>query len=126
MAQEIRNIEIGGAVEACRRMKAEGWRFVTMTATEVDEDSLDVIYSFDKAYTLESFRVTVPKGQKLPSVSAVFFAATFVENEIQDQFGLLFEGLAIDFERRFLLNEEVRTVPLVNKQKLGTKRDAAN
>jgi ech hydrogenase subunit D len=126
LAQEIASIGVTDLVDMARRMKDGGWRFVTLTATELDEDSIDVIYSFDKDYVLEHYRVAAPKGQRLPSISSVYFAATFVENEIQDQFALLFDGLAVDFERRFLLDEDVRSVPLVNKQKIEPKRESAN
>jgi Ni,Fe-hydrogenase III component G len=38
--------------------------------------------------------LTVPKDTLVPSISPVYFAAFLVENEIQDLFGIRFQGLA--------------------------------
>lgn len=88
----------------------QGYRFVTMTCTDLG-DSLDIMYHFDKDYRLESLRLRLPKGQELPSISMIYFAAAVVENEIKDLFGLPIKGLVIDYEGRFLLAEGAPKAP---------------
>jgi hypothetical protein len=41
----------------------------------------------------------------------VYFAALLVENEIQDFFGIAFEGLAVDFKGMLYLEEEAIKTP---------------
>jgi ech hydrogenase subunit D len=94
------------------RIKAEGYRFVTLTCLERDETQVDILYHFDRNYQMTHLRLTVPKDKPIPSITPVYLAAFLVENEIQDLFGLRFEGLTIDYKRTFYLEEEVRAAPL--------------
>lgn len=93
------------------KLKVEGYRFVTLSCVELDEAMLDILYHFDKDLELKHLRLTVHKGVPLPSISPVYFAAFLVENEIQDLFGVCFQGLAIDYCRTFYLEEEVKEAP---------------
>lgn len=97
--------------------RQDGYRFVTMTCTDLG-DSHDVLYHFDKAYSLKHFRLKLPRGGILPSISSIFFAAVLVENEMKDLFGIEFSGLAIDYKGRFILSEGAPAAPL-NKGHLG-------
>ena len=92
------------------KLKHDGYRFVTMTCCDRGETH-DILYHFDKNYVLENLRLRLPKGQALPSISKIYFAAALVENEIKDLFGIPVQGLAIDFEGRFLLSEGAPAAP---------------
>ena len=87
----------------------EGWRFVTISCVELDADTVDLLYHFDKDLALVHYRLTAPKKEAIPSISSVITAAFLVENELQDQFGLVFEGLAIDFGQTLMTDESVST-----------------
>jgi len=95
-------------VAACKPM---GYRFVTMSCVDVG-GAFDIIYHFDKDYTLRNLRMRIEDGQSIPSISSVYFAAALVENEIKDLFGLSFTGLALDYEGRFILSEGAPTAPM--------------
>ena len=56
-------------------------------------------------------RLTVAKGESVPSISGVYFAALLIENETQDHFGVTFDGLVLDFGSRLYLEEEVKKYP---------------
>ena len=86
------------------------YRFVTMTAVDCDE-YFDVYYHFDKNYELYTMRLKVEKPGVVPSISKACFAALIVENEIQDLFGITFTGLAIDYEKHFLLAPDAPEKP---------------
>ncbi len=47
----------------------------------------------------------------MPSISPVYFAAFLIENEIEDQFGIKFDGLVLDFGGTLYLEEEVMRTP---------------
>ena len=93
------------------KIKVLGYRLVTLSCVERDEDTFDIFYHFDKNLTLKHFKLNVSKGVPVPSITPVYFAAFLVENEIQDLFGIAFEGLALDYERTLYLDEEVRATP---------------
>ncbi len=93
------------------KIKAEGYRFVTLSCVEIDETSVDILYHFDKEFQLKHLRLTILKDTVVPSISPVYFAAFLVENEIQDLFGIRFQGLAIDYNRTLYLEKDVKTAP---------------
>lgn len=92
--------------------KAARLRFVTISCVDLGEDGLDVIYHFAKGLRLSHLRLTVPKGKTAPSITDSYFCAFLVENEIRDQFGLVFDGLNIDYGGTLLLEKDVRLSPL--------------
>lgn len=101
-------------VGACARMKAQGYRFVTMTCTALDENELEILYHFDKDFELSHLRLNISCDSHLPSISAVYFCAFLVENEIRDLFGLRFQGLPLDYAGTLYLDEEVKDAPFRN------------
>ncbi len=105
------------------RLKSQGYRLMTITAVDIDEDHVDLIYHYDKGLKLANLRLKQPKKENAPSISDVDFAAFLVENEIQDQFGICFEGLALNFANHLYLDEEVAVTPFC---KYGvTRKDAS-
>jgi ech hydrogenase subunit D len=110
LEQEI-SIEPVNIIGETAKLKVEGYRLVTLSCIERDANQVDILYHFDKDYHLKHLRLTVPKDVPVPSISPVYFAAFLVENEIQDLFGIRFQGLAIDYDRTLYLAEDVRTAP---------------
>ena len=110
MLTNVTEVTVAGLLGAVAVKPALGCRFVTMTCTDLGE-AHDILYHFDKNYVLENLRLRLPKGQALPSISKIYFAAALVENEIKDLFGIPVQGLAIDFEGRFLLSEGAPAAP---------------
>jgi len=94
------------------RIKAEGYRFVTLSCIEKDETQVEILYHFDRDLQMTHLRLTIPRTAPVPSITPVYLAAFLVENEIQDLFGLQFEGLPIDYHQTLYLEEEVKKAPL--------------
>ncbi len=111
MKLETTSVSLENIVSETARYKAEGFRFVTMTAVDKDENTVDILYHFDKDLSIHHLALEAPKEGKTPSVSSVFFTAFLVENEIAEQFGVKFDGLVLDFDGTMLLEEEVRSTP---------------
>ena len=93
------------------KLKADGYRFVTMTCVDLDADNVDLIYAFDRDLEMVHYRLKQPKAQPALSISDILFTAFLVENEIQDQFGICFEGLVLNFENYLYLEKEVGRTP---------------
>ncbi len=90
------------------KLKADGYRLVTMSSVEIDAENMEILYHFDKDLKLVNLRMSLKKGGSVPSISGVLFTAFLVENEICDQFGVSFEGLVLDYQGR-LLNDCTQT-----------------
>ena len=104
MLQNLSEIDVTGLIGAVAAKRAAGYRFVTVTCTDLG-DAHDLLYQFDRELVLENLRVRLPKGAELPSISSEYFAAVLVENEIVDLFGIAITGLVLDYRGRFLLSE---------------------
>lgn len=111
MIENMSSITVDEIVAQAGRMKQDGYRLVTLTAVDLNAHEMDLIYHFDRDLEMKHFRVSVTKGHKAPSISAVYFGAVLVENEIQDQFGLHFDGLALDYDEGLYLEEEAGRTP---------------
>jgi ech hydrogenase subunit D len=101
-------------------LKRQGYRLVTITCTDLG-DAHDLLYHFDKNYELQHLRLRIPRGETLPSITELFFAAVLVENEIQDLFGLTVTGMVVDYKGRFLLSEGAPVAPLNKRVGVGVE-----
>ena len=106
------------------KLKVDGYRLVTMTGAALDGNTLEILYHFDKALRLKHLRLTAARDQAVPSISAVYLAAFLVENEIQDLFGIHFEGLAVDYHRTLYLDGEAAAAPFCPDTAAGAVSDA--
>ncbi|MCU0562080.1 MAG: NADH-quinone oxidoreductase subunit C [Desulfobacterales bacterium] len=98
-------------VREVAKLKVDGYRLVTLSCTEIDAGALDLLYHFDKDLTLTHLRLAAAKRASVPSISPVYFAALLIENEIQDLFGLRFEGLVVDYQGTLYLEQEALKTP---------------
>jgi hypothetical protein len=88
-------------------LAAQKVRFCTATCLDLGRH-FEIIYHFETApgQKLTHYRLPLPKGEPLPSISSVYLAAALIENEIQELFGIVVEGLAIDFSRGMISAKE--------------------
>lgn len=121
MLQNLKELPKDELKKEVLALKSEGYRFVTATCVDLGDGRFDIIYHFDKDYQLTNIRVTVGSNEKVPSISDIYFAAVFVENEIKDLFGIDFENLLVDYEGKFMITEELefpmRKKPVVKVKK---------
>jgi ech hydrogenase subunit D len=115
------------------------YRFVTLSQTVMDEDTLRLYYHFDTNLTMSDLRASagredpargmvhlkmdVNKNEAIPSISSIYFCAVLVENETQDQFGVRFEGMPLDYQGGMYLEGEVTHAPYFTMT--AVKRPAA-
>ncbi len=111
MREAITSIKRENLVGEAARLKVEGYRLVTLSCTEIDAGTVDLLYHFDKELALAHLRLAVAKADSVPSISPVYSAAFLIENEIQDLFGLRFQGLVVDYQGTLYLEEEALKTP---------------
>jgi ech hydrogenase subunit D len=99
-SQEIIPIGIGDVVAKAGQAKKDGRRLVQIGCTKIGDD-YEIIYSYDKDYRMENYRITVKHDETIPSISGVYWGAFVYENEIHDLYGLHVSGINIDFKGTF-------------------------
>ena len=102
------------------KIKVQGYRFVTLSCAQRDEDTFDIFYHFDQNLALKNLKLSVSRDVPVPSITPVYFAAFLVENEIQDLFGIIFDGLVVDYRRTLYLDEEIKVAPFCRRTEAGT------
>lgn len=123
MLENARPVTIGELKKEVWSMKNRGFRFVTMTCLETAGQT-EILYHFDKEYRFEHLRLSVPIEVFVPSVSDIYFAAVLAENEIKDGFGVAFDGLAIDYDGKFLVAEGAGASPMRKSSPAVIKKGA--
>jgi ech hydrogenase subunit D len=84
-----------------QQYQVDGYRLAQICCTRL-ENTLEMNYSFDKAGKYVNLRIVLPcEDLALPSISKIFWAATFYENEIHDLFGLKISDMAVDYKGSF-------------------------
>ena len=105
-------------LEKIGALQHQGYRFVTMTVVDKGEE-FDIFYHFDLDYEMVNYQLVLKKGEVLPSISDICFAAVIVENEIQDLFGIKVANLAIDYEKHFILAPDAPAQPFCRVPGVG-------
>ena len=102
-----------------------GYRFVTMTVVDKGEE-FDIFYHFDLDYELVTYQLMLKKGDDLPSISGICFAAVIVENEIQDLFGITVKDMTIDYNKHFILAPDAPAQPFCRVPGVGVTAVASD
>ena len=97
-----------------KKIKEDGYRFLTMSAVDLKDEGQQILYHFDKDMVEVNLRLAFSKGDVIPSISGIYFTAVLVENEIQDMFGMTFSDLPLDYSGTFYMEGEVVKGPLCN------------
>ena len=120
-------------LQEVQKLADRKYRFVTMSQTVMDENTLRLYYHFDENLTMTDLRMNansclwspdaqdtfgmvhlrmdVDKNAPIPSISSIYACALLIENETQDQFGVHFSGLPLDFQGGLYLEGEVSRAP---------------
>lgn len=82
------------------RMKSEGYRLIQICGV-TKEGYTEVLYSFDKDFSMTNLMTDVPFGTKVGSVTPWYWAAFVYENEVHDLFGVEFTDSKLDYKGNF-------------------------
>jgi NADH:ubiquinone oxidoreductase subunit C len=116
MIENLVEITIDQLLAETSKSKYQGYRFITATCADNGDDTIDVFYHYDKDYKMKNLKITVQKGEEVPSISKVFFSAALVENEMKELFGVNITDMVIDFGGHMLLSEEELDSPMLRRQ----------
>lgn len=111
---DTRDLDLGALMTEAARIRDDNWRLAAVTCVAASDQGAELLYHFQRNLDMRHYRVTVPGGVMPPSLVGLFPCAFLAENEIQDQFGLAFLGLAPDFRGRLYLHggpPPLRTAP---------------
>jgi ech hydrogenase subunit D len=88
-------------VEQVRALRDQDYRLVQIGATAAAEGT-ELTYTFDRDLQMIHLRFRVPaSAARIPSITAVFWAAFVYENELHDLFGIQIDGLALSYKGKF-------------------------
>lgn len=119
------NIELDQLRADAEKRKAEGWRYVQMLCTNTD-DGVDLTYTYMLGQLIVNPTVRgVKKGQQVPSVSDLFFAAFVFENEAHDLFDVEITNMVIDFGGNFYALSQKAPMTIISAEKKAAKEKAA-
>jgi Ni,Fe-hydrogenase III component G len=104
-------VPIESVIPKTLEFKNRKFRFVTITACSNSDGTIDLIYSFDKDLELFNIKTTVEANSEVASISTIFLAAAFAENEIKELFGLKFSNLVVDYGGHFMLTQKAPSSP---------------
>ncbi len=116
MIENVKEITVQELLGEVQKLHYDGYRFVTATCVDNNNDTLDLYYHFDMDYKLTNLKLTIPKGAAVPSVSKIFFCALLVENEIKELFGVNIENLVVDYGGHLLLSDGAPDNPMLRQQ----------
>ena len=78
----------------------DGYRLSQICSTAF-EGYNEVIYSVNKDYLMENYKIDLPIYEEIKSFSDIFPAATLYENEIKELWGVKVVGINIDYHNKF-------------------------
>ena len=131
MLFEAKDVTPQTLLDEVRLLAEKKYRFVTLSQTVLDENTLRLYYHFDENLTMSDLRrnadmcvwspvdskgmthlrLDVRRDEPIPSISGIYFCAVLIENETQDQFGVRFEGMPLDYQGAMYLEGEVAHAP---------------
>lgn len=98
-------------VDEVKKLHNQGYRFIALTC-EKEGDDYEFVYHFDLNYEITNLKILVKPGSTVKSISSVYLASFLIENEIQDLYGLTFEGLSINYGGNLLLLPDGPKTPM--------------
>jgi ech hydrogenase subunit D len=126
MIENVKQISVQELLHEVQSLQYDGYRLITATCIDNNNDTLDLYYHFDKDYELRNLKLTVLKGSSVPSISKIYFCAMLVENEMKELFGLNVENMAIDYGGHLLLSDGAPENPMLRQQITIVKKGEEN
>lgn len=102
-------------------LKAEGYRMAQICGV-TKQGCTEVIYTFDKDFDVRNFKVDIPFGTQVKSITPWYWAAFVYENEIHDLFDVEFTDSKLDYKGNFFRMSQ--KTPWKGKEAEETKEGA--
>ncbi|HOV43516.1 MAG TPA: NADH-quinone oxidoreductase subunit C [Syntrophothermus lipocalidus] len=112
--QAIEKLNRQELLDRVRQLSGKGARLVSITGVDTGQ-WLELIYVFEDELEMVAFKTEVEREGFFPSIDHFYPGAWLAENEIQDLFGLKFEGLGVDFGAYMLLSHDSPKRPFIKE-----------
>ncbi|MBP6926729.1 MAG: NADH-quinone oxidoreductase subunit C [Caldisericales bacterium] len=89
------NVDSSKAVETCLKLRESGFSILTMLTAKCKDSGFEMVYMLDNWGTKERVFVFAPlpaQDPKIKSLTPDWEAADWLEREVYDMFGIVFEG----------------------------------
>jgi ech hydrogenase subunit D len=126
MIDNVTNISADALLGFVQDMMYSGYRLITVTCVDNGDGTKDLLYHFDKELAMKHARITMGKGDEIPSISGIYFCAILVENEIKELFGVNIKNIAVDYGGHMLLNDDELEAPMSRQITIINKGRSAN
>ncbi|MDD4299612.1 MAG: NADH-quinone oxidoreductase subunit C [Methanomicrobium sp.] len=122
--QKLTEINAGDLTGNVKEMSDKGYRLVQIGCGKFG-DIFEINYSFEKDYSFENLRIKVVEGEKVPSISDIYWGSFIYENEMHDLFGIEVTGMNLDFKGHLIVTsiKAPFNVKNVTKVKSGAKKE---
>ena len=105
--QDFEYVELSDLISKVSDLKAEGYRLVQICGVVLDDDTYEILYSFDKDHLLKTLRLDLKIGvDEVESITGIYWPAFIYENEMHDLFGIKFLHNALDYNGNFFVTAE--------------------
>jgi Ni,Fe-hydrogenase III component G len=126
MIENVTNISTEALLGYVEDMMFSGYRFITTTCVDNGDGTKDLLYHFDKELEMKHARITVTKDDEIPSISAIYFCAILVENEMKELFGVNIKNMAVDYGGHMLLADDDLDAPMARQITIIDKGGSVN
>ena len=100
--QNFETVSLSNLITKVGDLKANGYRLVQICGVNLDDDTYEILYSFDKDHVLTNLRLDVKIDvDEVESITGFYWPAFIYENEIHDLFGVQFNHNALDYKGTF-------------------------
>ena len=99
--EQFESVDVSSLISKVGDFKAEGYRLVQICGIVLDDDTYEILYSFDKDHKLANLRLDIAIGTEVESITGIYWPAFIYENEIHDLFGVQFNHSALDYKGTF-------------------------
>ncbi len=89
------NVDSAKAVETCLKLRESGFSILTMLTAKCKDNGFEMVYMLDNWETRERvfvFASLPAQDPKIKSLTPDWEAADWLEREVYDMFGIVFEG----------------------------------
>ena len=114
----LEEIEVGELLTKAMEKKNAGLR-LSQACAAYAAGKLEVSYSFanDETYELVTLRLVIDPDTEIPSITEIYPAAVFYENEMKELFGVKIQMIETDYQNKLYRIEQ--ETPLLPKDREG-------
>ena len=125
LESEFIDIDLASMHAECEKLVNDGWRFIQTHCVNVENEGVDIYYSFMAGNLVRNLVVRGVKPEdEVPSVTDICLAAFVFENEARELFGVNMKDIAIDFGGKMYAPAEDTPMCFISPQIKAEKEKA--